>query len=95
MTKEIREVIDLYTEDRCLYPDRECSHRASTVLYCSNSDCAYRCLIERLDSVGVVLKVEGELPEYRLNDDCSAFCHAAERDDLFRAGYTHKFERLI
>ncbi len=57
--EEIREVIDDYTDDRCLYPDRSCESR-SDVGYCSDGEGAYRCLMERLNSKGVMIKVERE-----------------------------------
>ncbi|KKM24121.1 hypothetical protein LCGC14_1608270 [marine sediment metagenome] len=53
--QEIREVIDHYTDDRCLFPDRVCN--ALGAGYCSSQEEAYKCLLQRLDSQGVVLKV--------------------------------------
>ena len=63
MTKreEIREVIDIYTDDDCLYPNTTCEwHKGG---YCVSGDGSYKCLMKRLDELGVVIKVERELPE--------------------------------
>lgn len=59
--EEIREVIDLYTDDECLYPSRVCPSFKGN--YCDSDDNAYKCLMKRLDELGVVLKVfhEGEI----------------------------------
>lgn len=58
--KEIREAIDTYVDDGCLFPDRSCNALGSG--YCSSYEEAYKCLMERLDKVGVVIKVEDWLP---------------------------------
>lgn len=70
MTKqeEIREVIDTYTDDVCLYPDKDCEFYTE-FWYCISSDAAYGCLMKRLDELGVVLKVEGELPDTELTNE--------------------------
>ena len=60
MTKqeEIREVIDLYTNDACLYKSKDCESRCPPVYYfCNDEDSGYKCLMERLTEIGVVLKV--------------------------------------
>ena len=63
MTKqeEIKEVIDAYTDDECLYPDKDCECRNRG--YCVSTDDAYKCLMKRLDEIGLVLKVDRELPD--------------------------------
>ena len=62
--EEIRKVIDDYTDDRCLYPDRSCeSHGLSNAGFkgfCISVDGSYQCLMQRLDGLGVVIKVERE-----------------------------------
>ena len=50
--------------------------------------------MEALDSQGVVLKCEGELPVIALEEGCEETCHRIERDRLIYSGYT-KTERLI
>ena len=58
MTKQqkIREAVHLWADDGCLFPDRSCNALGAD--YCSSSDEAYKCLMERLGKIGVVLKVE-------------------------------------
>jgi len=56
----IREVIDAYTDDRCLFPDRVCNALGSG--YCSSGEEAYNCLMEKLTELGLVIQVEEELP---------------------------------
>ena len=60
MTKqeEIREILDKWADDQCLYLEQQksCESR-SDVGYCSDGVGAYRCLMERLNSKGVVMKV--------------------------------------
>lgn len=55
MTKqqEIREVIDLYTDDECLYPDKDCKFRDR---WCIEGEDAYKCLMKRLGELGVVIQ---------------------------------------
>jgi len=62
MTKqeEIMETIDTFTDDICLYPDKDCEWRRR--VYCVSGEDAYKCLMKRLDELGVVIKVERELP---------------------------------
>ena len=57
--EEIREIIDAYTDDTCLYPDKTCELRGSDIVggYCVSDDGSYNCLMERLDKIGVVIKV--------------------------------------
>lgn len=67
MTKQeaIREVIDTYTDDVCLYPNMDCEWRGdacSSFEYCADGEGAYNCLMKRLGELGVVLKAERELP---------------------------------
>lgn len=58
--EEIRTAIDIYVDNRCLFLHRSCNALGSG--YCSSKEEAYRCLMERLTNIGLVLKVEGELP---------------------------------
>lgn len=53
--------------------------------------------LKRLDSQGVVLKVDGELPKLdceRLSTS-NIICCGKTQQDMLEAGYTHRFERLI
>ena len=56
---EIREAIDTYTDDTCLYPNKLCQSRGTGRYrgYCSSQENAYRCLMLRLDELGVVIKL--------------------------------------
>lgn len=58
MTKQekIREVIDTYTDDGCLYPDKDCVLRQDR--YCLSDEDAYKCLMRCLGELGVVIKVD-------------------------------------
>ncbi len=65
MTKqqEIREGIDEYVDDDCLYTKTGCVHMPSKDFgYCNDRDGAYKCLTKRLTEIGVVIKVDRELP---------------------------------
>jgi hypothetical protein len=64
MTKqeEIRELIDLYVDGKCLYPDKDCAWRSEEG-YCASDNDAYTCLMKRLSELGVVIKGE-EHPRY-------------------------------
>lgn len=57
MTKQeaIKEVIDLYTDDRCLYPGKDCAS-FSKEGYCLFDDHSYACLMKRLTELGAVIK---------------------------------------
>jgi len=58
--EEIREAIDLYTDGKCLYPDKACvSFKGSD---CLSDEEAYKCLMRRLGEIGVVIRVERESP---------------------------------
>lgn len=57
MREKIKEVIDAYTDDRCLYPDKDCESRG-LYNYCRFSEEAYKCLMQRLDVLGVVIKAD-------------------------------------
>ena len=57
---EIREVIDTYTDDGCLYKDQECESRGRNG-WCVSTDASYGCLMRKLDELGVVLMVGGNL----------------------------------
>ncbi len=58
MTKqeEMRGVIDAHTDDVCLYPNRDCEWRQGG--WCVHDENAYKCLMKRLDELGVVIKVK-------------------------------------
>ena len=91
MSKEIREGIDSIVCDCC---DED-------VEGCRKVTCAYATdmrdlIIKYLDSRDVVLKVEGELPEYHRGKDatCLESCHMFEQYNMLKAGYT-KTRRLI
>ncbi len=58
--EEIRKVIDTYTDDGCLFPDRSCNALCGG--YCSSDTESYKCLMERLDKLGVVIQV-GEISD--------------------------------
>ena len=62
MTKqqEIREVIDTYADVACLYLNTDCKFRGKG--YCSDDEGAYKCLMKRLDELGLVLKVDSAKP---------------------------------
>ena len=55
--EEIKKVIDHYTDDDCLYPDKDCKYRG-LYNYCISGDDAYKCLMKRLDEIGVVIKLK-------------------------------------
>jgi len=59
--EEIRQLIDTYVDDVCLYPDTGCTsesvHRDFPG-YCDSTEGAYRCLLKRLGELGVVIKGE-------------------------------------
>ena len=96
MTKqeEIREVIDAYTDDDCQYHDRPCEFRGSYG-YCISTDDAYKCLMKRLDELGVVIKVDRELPEKLTNN---IGCMSKEQIEefasmvLMECGYEYKMK---
>ncbi len=54
--EEIREVIDHYADDGCLYPNKTCEFFKGS--WCVSGDEAYKCLMKRLDGIGVVIKVK-------------------------------------
>ena len=64
--EEIRQLIDTYIGDVCLYPDTGCTsesvHRDFPG-YCDSTEGAYQCLMKRLGELGVVMTAERELPE--------------------------------
>jgi len=69
--EEIRQVIDIYVDDVCLYPDTGCmseSVHRDFPGYCDSTEGAYRCLLKRLGELGVMLMVEREFPEHILPD---------------------------
>ena len=63
--EEIREVIDAYTDDVCLYQDSPCEFQGKSGLevYCSSAEGSYMCLMKRLSEIGVVIKVDREFPK--------------------------------
>jgi hypothetical protein len=92
--EEIREVIDTYTDDGCLFPDRSCNALGSG--YCSSDEEAYKCLMQRLDKIGVVIKVDRELPKCECCEgagliggsginDCCPECNGTGK--MYCAGY--------
>ncbi len=87
MTKqeEIRELIDLYTDDECLYPNKDCESRG-LFNYCRLGNDAYKCLMKRLGEKGVVLKVAAPLPDISYH---SAYPENEEayQQAILRAGY--------
>ena len=62
--EEIREVIDKYTDDGCLYPEKACV-RCSKEGYCASDNDSYTCLMKRLDELDVVIKVEAKMPQFQ------------------------------
>ncbi len=62
--EEIREIIDTYTDDGCLYFENDCGFRNDK--YCVSDEASYQCLMKRLDELGVVIKVV--LPFYTMSD---------------------------
>ncbi len=54
--EEIREAIDTYADNGCLFPDRWCNAWGGN--YCSSDIEDYKCLMENLTEIGVVLKGE-------------------------------------
>lgn len=57
----VRVGIDLFADDRCLYPDKACAW-CDKQGYCGSEDDSYICLMKRLGELSAVLKVERELP---------------------------------
>ncbi len=95
--EEIRKVIDTYTDDGCLFPDRSCNALCGG--YCSSDTESYKCLMERLDKLGVVIQVDRELPKFsKCWDEDGHIFHDAivpvTREDMKEAGFAG-FERLI
>lgn len=73
--EEIKEAIDTYTDDSCLYPDKSCEFCADG--YCVSTEQAYKCLMKRFGEIGVVLKVDRELPKnpFGQTDDADSAWH--------------------
>lgn len=80
---EVREVIDAHTDDRCLYPDKGCAW-CSKEGYCASDNDAYTCLMKRLDGLGVVIKVDRELPEIHTAHPA---LYKAMQHEMLNAGY--------
>ena len=88
MTKqeEIWEVIDEYTNDECLYPEKACA-RCSKEGYCASGNDAFTCLMKRLGEIGVVLKVQRELPAIGTSDNFGKTVAHLTQIDMLKAGY--------
>ncbi len=90
MTKqgEIREVIDEYTDDVCLYKSRDCGHHSQPRFeYCLSTEGAYKCLMQRLGELGVaIIDKERELPD---TPDYS-MCKTIEESTAYQAGYIQR-----
>lgn len=56
--EKIREVIDSYTDDTCLCPEKKCKFDKGGC--CISDEEAYNCLMERLAELDVVIKVDRE-----------------------------------
>lgn len=65
--EEIREIIDKHVDDGCHYPDRSCNALGSG--YCSSGDEQYKCLMEKLTQIGVVIKAEEQTIQVTLPAD--------------------------
>ncbi len=87
MTKreEIRDGIDLYTDDRCLYPEKTCISFKEN--YCIEEEGAYKCLMKRLDGLGVVIKVDRELPPFAYVSEQDLNAKTEIQNSILRAGY--------
>ncbi len=95
MTKqeEIRKVIDTYTDDACLYPESSCAFDRGG--YCVSDDESYKCLMKRLDELGVVIQVERELPKLYDDEHPNGFSLPGWCTDAYKkAGYV-AWEPLI
>ena len=54
----IREAINTYADEDCLYPDMDCdSYDEEQDECCVDSEDGYKCLMKRITELGVVLKV--------------------------------------
>jgi len=90
--EEIREVIDTYIDDGCLYPNKACVW-CSKEGYCASGNDAYTCLMKRLTDLGVVIKVDRELPELLESEFCvepyslNPYSYDAAQRDMLKAGY--------
>lgn len=89
MTKqeEIRKVINSYPGGSCLLPDKYCN--AKEIGACQTNEFREYCLMERLSDLGVVLKVERELPvigAYFYEHEKSGYKDAQQ--DMLEAGFT-------
>ncbi|KKN23685.1 hypothetical protein LCGC14_0902440 [marine sediment metagenome] len=90
MTKqqEIREGIDEYVDDDCLYPKTGCVHMPSKDFeYCNDRDGAYKCLTKRLTEIGVVIKVDRELPLMPTDPTLGDCLIWRTQQDMVNAGY--------
>ena len=96
--EEIREIIDAYTDDACLYPDKNCENhgKAKADPYCVSADGSYNCLMKRLSELGCAIIVEGELPEIvfpmHIGSDSpigliTREWHKKTQQDMLKAGY--------
>ena len=99
-TEEIREVLNAWRDDRCLYlsEDKPCLQNALGNGYCSSDKVSYQCLTKRLSDLGVVIKVDRR-PPHRVTE-VTADTEAEKRGynqaeaDMLEAGYV-ALESLI
>ena len=87
--EEMKQVILSHADDECLYPNRGCGFLKGS--YCVSGEDAYECLMKRLTELGVVIKVEGELPKRLcdpgLNDALQGIGYEEAKRDMLKAGY--------
>ena len=81
--QEIEQVILAWRDDTCLYPEKECEHRSKG--WCTSEEEAMECLKKRLDELGVVIKVDKELPDY---DSYYKTTHIPKYDFARRASWS-------
>lgn len=95
--EEIREVIDAYTDDVCLYQDNPCEFQSGPIkeIFCCDTEGSYRCLMKRLDGLGVVVKVDRELPIYYHNSLETIRKSVIEYHDEFSKACCGFFEPLV
>ncbi len=95
--EEIREAIDLYVDDECTYLAKDCKWRAKEG-YCVSDDDSYICLMERFTELGVVIKVDRELPnppksrtdwhsDFRSLDEDDLMLYRDGQGSMLNAGY--------
>ncbi len=71
MTKqeEIKKELFSWADDGCMFLDKHCEHRSHLKVggYCSSNDGSYKCLMERLSDIGVVIYKAGHR-EFNFDD---------------------------